>query len=456
MDLQIFQKQNSKKISSFPREFSETKKHTHPRLCASKRSIRKNMQFHKNPSPQYELDTVRFLIDKHIQFRCHKFTGYSTKLLTNDSTLFILDSEDIRELRRDCVQISEKMSNAQKSVLVVNGHSLSTLLKSNYADFFITLSMNCESVICCRMIPIQKARIVSYVQSRTKGVTLAIGDGANDVAMIQAASVGVGISGVEGLQAVYAADYSIAMFKHLSRLLLIHGTWNYDRICKLIYYIYYKNVPLCLALFYISYASGWSGSPLIDDWSFTLYNVAFTDGATLVLGVFEKNYPEQVLLADPTIYRRNNWFDVSSYYACLLNGVLHAVLLLILTFSICSKNSLWKQSYSDGYTIQGNILYTNTLIVVTAKCFVHLTNWYWLSIFGGLITSLLWFPVLCIYNYFWKELHLDPDLAGITTMLFSTPVFWLNIVLVPFSVLFVDIVVVTLHRTFGQTKFFGR
>lgn len=128
--------------------------------------------------------------------------GYSTKLLTNESTLFILDSEDIGQLRSDCVDISQKMSTAQKPVLVVNGHSLTTLLKSNYADFFITLSMNCESVICCRMIPIQKARIVSYVQNRTNGVTLAIGDGANDVAMIQAASVGVGISGVEGLQVI--------------------------------------------------------------------------------------------------------------------------------------------------------------------------------------------------------------------------------------------------------------
>ena len=101
-------------------------------------------------------------------------------------------------------------------------------------------------------------------------------------------------------------------------------------------------------------------------------------------------------------------------------------------------------------------MYTNTLLVVTAKCYVHLTNWYWFTIFGGLVTSLLWFPVLCVYNYFWKDLHLDPDLAGITTMLFSTPVFWLNIVLVPFSVLFVDIVIVSLCRSFGLPKSFSR
>ncbi|KFM79091.1 Phospholipid-transporting ATPase 3, partial [Stegodyphus mimosarum] len=79
------------------------------------------------------------------------------------------------------------------------------------------------------------------VQMATHTVTLAIGDGANDVAMIQSAHVGIGISGVEGLQATCASDYSIAQFRYLTRLLFVHGAWSHARLCKLILYSFHKN-----------------------------------------------------------------------------------------------------------------------------------------------------------------------------------------------------------------------
>lgn len=123
----------------------------------------------------------------------------------------------------------------------------------------------------------QKADIVDLVSTHTKAVTLAIGDGANDVAMIQKASVGVGISGIEGLQAACASDYSIAQvrlffvlklfiktifflslkFRYLKRLLLVHGAWNYSRMCKLILYSFYKNICLYVIELWFAIYSGW-------------------------------------------------------------------------------------------------------------------------------------------------------------------------------------------------------
>lgn len=99
--------------------------------------------------------------------------------------------------------------------------------------------------------------MVDLVTTHTKCVTLAIGDGANDVAMIQKAHVGVGISGVEGLQAACASDYSIAQFRYLQRLLLVHGAWNYSRMCKLILYSFYKNVCLYVIELWFAVYSGW-------------------------------------------------------------------------------------------------------------------------------------------------------------------------------------------------------
>ena len=88
---------------------------------------------------------------------------------------------------------------------------------------------------------LQKAYIVRIVKEELKMHTLAIGDGANDVSMIQTADVGVGISGQEGMQAVMASDFAISRFKFIERLLLVHGHWNYDRLARMVLYFFYKN-----------------------------------------------------------------------------------------------------------------------------------------------------------------------------------------------------------------------
>lgn len=98
-----------------------------------------------------------------------------------------------------------------------------------------------QVVIACRVSPLQKAWMVKLVRTgiSPQPVTLSVGDGANDVPMIQEAQVGVGISGREGRQAVNAADFAIAQFQYLQRLLLVHGRLNYRRMCKFILYSFW-------------------------------------------------------------------------------------------------------------------------------------------------------------------------------------------------------------------------
>lgn len=110
-----------------------------------------------------------------------------------------------------------------------------------------------------RVSPLQKALVVKLVKRNLKAILLAIGDGANDVSMIQAAHVGVGISGVEGLQAARSADVAIGQFRYLRKLLLVHGAWSYQRISKVILYSFYKNIALYMTQFWV--------------WTFLLYGV---------------------------------------------------------------------------------------------------------------------------------------------------------------------------------------
>lgn len=125
-------------------------------------------------------------------------------------------------------------------------------------ELLLQLSTRCEAVICCRVSPLQKALIVKLVKDGLGVMTLAIGDGANDVSMIQAADIGVGISGEEGLQAVNSSDYAIAQFRFLKRLLLVHGEWSYARNSNMIVNFFYKNIMGIGVLWWFQIYCGWS------------------------------------------------------------------------------------------------------------------------------------------------------------------------------------------------------
>ena len=117
-----------------------------------------------------------------------------------------------------------------------DGKSLAFALEKELSSVFLELAVMCKAVVCCRVSPLQKALVVKLVKKNLKAILLAIGDGANDVSMIQAAHIGVGISGHEGLQAARSADVAISQFRFLKKLLLVHGTWSYQRLSKLILY----------------------------------------------------------------------------------------------------------------------------------------------------------------------------------------------------------------------------
>lgn len=147
--------------------------------------------------------------------------------------------------------------------LVINGHSLVFALNSKCEKEFLDLACLCKAVICCRVTPGQKKAVVDLVKTHKKAITLAVGDGANDVSMIKSAHIGVGISGQEGQQAVLASDFSIGQFRYLERLLLVHGRWSYYRISKFLRYFFYKNFASTLCHFWFAFFCGFSAQVIL-------------------------------------------------------------------------------------------------------------------------------------------------------------------------------------------------
>jgi len=172
--------------------------------------------------------------------------------------------------------------------------------------------------------------------------TLAIGDGANDVAMIQAAHVGIGISGQEGMQAVNASDYAIAQFKYLRRLLLLHGRWNYRRISRLVCYTFYKNIVMAIVQFWFAFQTGYSGQKYYFEGGIQLFNIAYTGFPIMFLGIFDKDVDEGMLLRYPQLYNngiRDAFFNTSVFMSWIIGGTLESLCISILPLYMLENNS---------------------------------------------------------------------------------------------------------------------
>ncbi|CDW77273.1 phospholipid-translocating p-type flippase family [Stylonychia lemnae] len=209
--------------------------------------------------------------------------GYSCNLLRREMHIIKCSNlDDVkREFNDEKGQINEQMQRDQipRGILIEAG-ALKNILEDDSFTIkrhFLKISKTCEAVICCRVSPAQKADVVKLIKDDDpKTVTLAIGDGANDVSMILEAHIGIGLYGNEGMRAVQSGDYALGEFKYLWRLILIHGRLAYIRNCDLILYFFYKNIVFTLPQVFYAFIAAYSGQTIYDDWYITFYNLFFT------------------------------------------------------------------------------------------------------------------------------------------------------------------------------------
>ncbi|XP_010542417.1 PREDICTED: phospholipid-transporting ATPase 6 [Tarenaya hassleriana] len=316
--------------------------------------------------------------------------------------------------------------------LIIDGKTLTYALKDDIKFQFLALAVDCASVICCRVSPKQKALVTRLVKEGTGKVTLAIGDGANDVGMIQEADIGVGISGVEGMQAVMASDFSIAQFQFLERLLVVHGHWCYKRIAQMICYFFYKNITFGLTLFYYEAFTGFSGQSIYNDSYLLLFNVVLTSLPVISLGVFEQDVPSDVCLQFPALYQqgpKNLFFDWYRILGWMGNGVYSSIIIFSLNIGIFHVQSFRSTGQTADMNAMGTMMFTCIIWAVNVQIALTMSHFTWIQhlLIWGSIGA--WYIFLILYGM------LPPKMsANIFHMLAETlapaPIFWLTILLV--------------------------
>lgn len=262
--------------------------------------------------------------------------------------------------------------------LVINGNSLAHALDPQLKLVLLEVACLCKTVLCCRVTPLQKAQVVELVKTHKKAVTLAIGDGANDVSMIKTAHIGVGLSGQEGMQAALASDYSFAQFRYLQRLLLVHGRWSYFRMCNFLRYFFYKNFAFTLVHFWYGFFCGFSAQTVYDQWFITLFNIVFTSLPIIAMALFDQDVNDQNSLRYPSLYKPgqlNLLFNKRQFFLCTLQGVGTSFLLFFIpygAFSILLKEDGSQFSDQQAFAIT---IATSLVIVVSVQ--IGLDTHYW-------------------------------------------------------------------------------
>ncbi|ODV63577.1 aminophospholipid translocase that localizes primarily to the plasma membrane [Ascoidea rubescens DSM 1968] len=317
-----------------------------------------------------------------------------------------------------------------RHAVVVDGSALTTIfnLHTGSEDLqrnFLLLCKQCKSVLCCRVSPSQKAEVVKLVKNSLEVMTLAIGDGANDVAMIQAANVGIGIAGEEGRQAVMSSDYGLGQFRFLTRLVLVHGRWSYKRLAEMIPCFFYKNVVFTFTLFWFCVFNNFDGSYLYEFTFLMFFNLAFTSLPVIFLGVLDQDVSDTISLLVPQLYRtgilRLEWSQFKFiYYMC--DGLYQSILSFFFPYLLYYQGILVSDNgLNIHHRFWMGVMVAN-IAVISCNIYVLMRQyrWDWLSVLIDILS--------CLFIFFWTGVWSAGTISGpfykVAPQIFGSPAFW--------------------------------
>ncbi|XP_064963008.1 phospholipid-transporting ATPase 2-like isoform X1 [Musa acuminata AAA Group] len=328
------------------------------------------------------------------------------------------EDEVLRSLERVLLTMRITSSEPKDLAFVVDGWALEIILKQ-YRAVFTELAILSRTAICCRVTPSQKAQLVELLKSCDYR-TLAIGDGGNDVRMIQQADIGVGISGREGLQAARAADYSIGKFRFLKRLILVHGRYSYNRTAFLSQYSFYKSLLICFIQIFFSFFSGVSGTSLFNSISLMAYNVFYTSIPVLTV-VLDKDLSEKTVMQNPQILlycQAGRLLNPSTFAGWFGRSLYHALVVFLITVHAYADEKSEMEELSM-VALSGCIWLQAFVVTIEMNSFTTLQH---LAIWGNFAAF-----------YFINSVVSTIPSAGMYTIMFRLcrqPSYWITVVLI--------------------------
>lgn len=352
---------------------------------------------------------------------------------------------------------SLKHGEELEMAMVIDGASLSFVEGEELEQLFLEVADLCKTVICARVTPIQKAMVVKLAHKYDHSNTLAIGDGGNDVSMIQEAHIGIGIKGKEGSQAARASDYSMGEFQHLRRLLAVHGRFSYIRTAGVINLSFYKNIFFSFTQILFQFYCFASGTTLHDQWIVTAWNSVLTLIPPFLYGIFERDLEESTVLRFPSVYSSNGNHRLFSMRTVLeftiAYSVWHATVLFFMTYVYFGRVEpiAFTNGHDTGFFLTGLAVSTMAVPIALSKFLLSSHLWTAAVLIGsGVSFALLWALIPVFVN-----LAHETELEGVLSKLFSSPTYHLLWPIV-FVVVFIPDFLVIMLRMGRKTNLVGQ
>ena len=319
--------------------------------------------------------------------------------------------------------------------ILVDEKALLTISEDDQIQkIFLEIAKEAETVICCRVSPLQKSQVVKMMKNYdTNGITLAIGDGGNDVPMIMEAHIGVGIYGEEGLRAVQSSDYAMGEFKFLRELLFSHGRMNNVKNSECIHYFFFKNFVETFGHFIFGFYNNFTGQTIIDDWFITLFNLLFTSlplGTKAILDIDvcrdDGNIIYKIL---PFMYKENRdspIFTLGKFSLNILKGLIYCIINNFLVIYSIHHTQINKYGQLACMWFMSVDIYSNVLIIVTVTLLITTRYHTWihfLILFVVTFVAYICFIIIVQYLTIFNS-------VGTMHVAFTSPVLWLNILLI--------------------------
>ncbi|RNF12542.1 phospholipid-transporting ATPase 1-like protein [Trypanosoma rangeli] len=323
-----------------------------------------------------------------------------------------------------------------RCTLVIDGISLNVVME-HYYILFLRLSMGLGSAVCCRLTPLQKAEIVRMFQKATGHTAMAIGDGANDVTMLQEARLGIGIIGLEGAQATLAADYVIPRFRNLRRLCAVHGRYSLLRNASCIVVSFYKNFALAFMQFIFSFYCGFSGLTLFDGWLLTFYNIMMTSIPPFFMGIFDKDISPAVLSCRPDLFAplsRGLYFNLIVMLRWVFESAFHACAIFYVLYPTMMGLDFSRHSDISG-SMGGTMSLFMLVSVVLGRLALQVRYWQPLQGVGFVFSAVV---VVCFLFAYSSFAHVgESSLYWQVYVLMAGVKFWLYLLLLLGSLIFI-------------------
>ena len=374
--------------------------------------------------------------------------AHTCRLIDKDGDLVVVKEEDFANddagddfLKKKLAEAREDKALGSDFGLVIEGGALRHALLEKNVDRFLDLCDACSGgVVCCRVSPIQKAAVCEAMKRRKGRVVLGIGDGANDVGLITAAHVGVGISGREGRAAVMAADFSIGAFSMLRRLTLVHGRFSAKRNEEVVLYAFYKNFAYAMANVWFAFGSAFSAQATFPTAAIATFNVLWTSLPTIAHAVMDQDVTVKSALRDfPALYRETSRMSAVSGadFARRACGWTLSAAFASVWCHVSAHLSLGEPGSVEpnggrvavNHMAAGLTAFTAVLFACDLKIAARTNHWTVVNVAALTASATLWFPFLYVTSEAWRLVGVFPDVSNAHNTLFASPRFWLAVAL---------------------------